>query len=318
MMIAAGAALAAACTTPAPGEAPAGVEAADETERPASLMQWSDLLSRAMPQPSRSIEIGPDPEIGVVDVWLPEGAGPHPTVLMIHGGCWQKAIADRTLMNYAAEALRIEGFAVWNVEYRGVDEEGGGYPGTFLDVANAADALARHGAALGLDTRRVAAFGHAAGGHLAVWTAARANLPEASPLFAAEPLMLAGVINSGGLADLETSAPVTAPTCLANILDTLTGAPSEERPNVFSDTSPAEFLPLDTRIISVNGALDRIAPPDLGRGLTEKIKAAGGLADYVNVPASGHVELVAPGTLAFDMQVAALKQLLGDPAAASD
>ena len=129
--------------------------------------------------------------------------------------------------------------------------------------------------------------------------------------------MLAGVINSGGLADLETSAPVTAPTCLANILDTLTGAPSEERPNVFSDTSPAEFLPLDTRIISVNGALDRIAPPDLGRGLTEKIKAAGGLADYVNVPASGHVELVAPGTLAFDMQVAALKQLLGDPAAAS-
>ena len=55
MMIAAGAALAAACTTPAPGEAPAGVEAADETERPASLMQWSDLLSRAMPQPSRSI-----------------------------------------------------------------------------------------------------------------------------------------------------------------------------------------------------------------------------------------------------------------------
>ena len=60
---------------------------------------------------------------------------------MIHGGCWQKEIADRTLMNYAAEAVRLEGFAVWNIEYRGVDEKGGGYPGTFMDVALAADAL---------------------------------------------------------------------------------------------------------------------------------------------------------------------------------
>lgn len=284
---------------------------AEETPPVAGLMTWPDLLDRPLPQPSRTIQIGPDSDIDVVDVWLPEGDGRHPTVLMIHGGCWQKAIADRTIMNYAAEALRQDGIAVWNIEYRGVDEAGGGYPGTFEDVARAADALGKRGLSLGLDTTRVAAFGHSAGGHLGVWLAARPDLPASSPLHANDPFRLAGVVNSGGLADLEASASVTQPGCLANIMETLTGAPSEARPDVFSDTSPAAFLPTEAKIISMNGAQDRIAPPLLGRGLTEKLRAIGGEADFVNIPATGHVELIAPGTLAFEMQTAALKQILG-------
>ncbi|MEQ8557644.1 MAG: alpha/beta hydrolase [Henriciella sp.] len=275
------------------------------------LMRWPDLLSQPIPQPSRTLQIGPDAETDLVDIWLPEGAGLHPTVLMIHGGCWQKEIADRTIMNYAAEALRQEGVAVWNIEYRGVDEEGGGYPGTFLDVARAVDALGERGRSLGLNTNRIVAFGHSAGGHLAVWAAARENLPETSPLYSDDPLHLAGVVNSGGLADLEASAPITDPGCLADIMDQLTGPPSESRADVFSDTSPAALLPVSSKIISVNGAQDRIAPPELGRALTEKVREAGGEADFVNVPVSGHVELIAPGTLAFDIETVALKRLLG-------
>ena len=60
---------------------------------------------------------------------------------MVHGGCWQTEIADRTIMNWVADDLRRRGIAVWNIDYRGVDR-GGGYPGTFQDVAAAADALA--------------------------------------------------------------------------------------------------------------------------------------------------------------------------------
>ena len=46
-------------------------------------------------------------------------------------------------MNWLAEDLRRRGIAVWNIDYRGVDRPGGGYPGTFQDVAAAADAFAR-------------------------------------------------------------------------------------------------------------------------------------------------------------------------------
>ncbi|MEM7671621.1 MAG: alpha/beta hydrolase, partial [Pseudomonadota bacterium] len=281
----------------------------DVTEEVVPLMRWSDLTDRPLPQPTSTHPYGDDPA-QMVDLWRPDGPGPHPVVLMIHGGCWQKAIADRTLMNYAAEDLRQRGMAVWNIEYRGVDEAGGAYPGIFQDVRAAAEELIDKGSELGLDTNRIVAFGHSAGGHLAAWLATQTNLPETSPLHPGRALPLKAAIISGGLADLEASAPITLETCLARIMDDLTGMPSDDRVSVFSDTSPAELLPSETVLISVNGDQDRIAPPVLGQEFTDKVKAAGGTSAYVEVPNTGHVELVSPGTAAFDRQAALLQQYL--------
>jgi acetyl esterase/lipase len=291
-----------------PVEVPPGAQ----QEQPAMtrLMTWDDLTSRPKPSPTYTIRWGKG-ETDIVDLWLPEGAGPHPVVLMVHGGCWQKAIADRTLMSWAAEDLRKQGMAVWNIEYRGVDEPGGGYPGTFLDVAHAADALRDNAAKYNLKTDRIAAFGHSAGGHLALWLAARRKLPEFSPLRMDNPLKIAGVVNSGGLADLKASAPVTQADCLANILDKLTGPPSASRPDVFSDTSPAEMLPLWVEQVAVNGDRDRIAPPILGSNYIKRASDAGDGGSFMNVPGAGHVELIAPATPAFETETRFLKVMLG-------
>ena len=271
----------------------------------AQLMTWSELTGRPLPAPTTSIATGPA-KTDIVDLWLPDGEGPHPVVIMLHGGCWQKGIADRSLMNYAAEDLRKRGLAVWNIEYRGVDEPGGGYPGTFQDVAGASDALLEHAGKHNLSTDRIVALGHSAGGHLALWLAARKKLPKTSPLFQENPLPLHTVINSGGLADLKASAPVTVPDCLSEILDHLTGPPSNLRPNVFSDTSPSELLPFETIQISVNGAEDGIAPPILGIGYTEKARKSGDKAEVRIIQGAGHVELIAPGTDAFETQATIL------------
>lgn len=271
------------------------------------LMGWPDLTSRPLPAPTDTVHYR-EGEAGVVDVWLPEGEGPHPVVLMIHGGCWQKSIADRTLMNYAAEDLRQRGFAVWNIEYRGVDEDGGGYPGTFTDVAAAADALSAYAEKYDLDMSRVAAFGHSAGGHLAVWNSARSNLPDDSALAGGKPYPLLGVVNSGGLADLEASSPVTLPSCLSEIEDSLTGR-DEGRTDPYRDTSPVYLLPMEAEQISVNAADDRIAPPLLGQAFTDKVRDAGGTAHFVEVR-GGHVELIAPGTSAFERQADILEEIL--------
>lgn len=276
---------------------------------PARLMVWDDLLSRPRPSPTQTIQWGAG-TTDVADLWLPDGAGPHPVVVMVHGGCWQKAIADRTIMNWAAEDLRKRGLAVWNIEYRGVDEDGGGYPGTFLDVARAADALREQAAAYGLDLGRVAALGHSAGGHLAMWLAGRNNLPASSPLRMDTPLRLVGVVNSGGLADLADSKGVTARDCLADIYDKLVGSISSGRSHVLSDTSPAELLPLRVRQLSVSGHEDRIAPPVLGESWTRKARAAGDVAEVSVVLDTGHVELIAPGAKAWGVEADALVQML--------
>lgn len=280
-----------------------------ETTEPAPLMQWPDLTSRELPQPQSTLRYR-EGDAGVVDVWVPEGEGPHPLVLMVHGGCWQKAIADRTLMNYAAEDLRRRGMAVWNIEYRGVDEDGGGYPGTFLDVTEAVDLISAAPAELSLDTSRIVAFGHSAGGHLAAWASARGNLPEGSALRREPPQPIAAVIVSGGLADLEMSEPVTLKSCLSDVMELLTGPVTNERPDVLRDTSLVGLLPPSAEQISVNASRDRIAPPLLGEAYTNAVLRAGGEARYVEVP-GGHVELIAPGTEAWEVQARLLMEALG-------
>ena len=280
-----------------------------QSPRSAPLMTWSDLTERELPQPTSSHAYGDHPS-QFADLWLPDGPGPHPVVLMIHGGCWQKSIADLNLMNYAAEDLRQRGIAVWNVEYRGVDEIGGGYPGTFLDVRNAAHRLIEIGPSLNLEVEQIVAFGHSAGGHLAAWVALQSNIAQGSSIGPVDALPVSTVLISGGLADLEASAPVTLESCLANIIGDLTGTPTADRPNVFSDTSVPALLPTAVTLISVNGDQDRIAPPELGQELTEKVIESGGDGRFIVVPETGHVELIAPGTTAFEIQADILKSAL--------
>ncbi|MBA4339685.1 MAG: alpha/beta hydrolase [Hyphomonas sp.] len=281
---------------------------------PAKLMTWDDLSALPRPVASHTIRWG-EGVTDEVDLWLPEEAGPHPVVVMVHGGCWQKSIADKNLMDWMADGLRQQGWAVWNIEYRGVDEPGGGYPGTFLDAGAATDQLREHAAEYNLDVSRVTGIGHSAGGHLILWLAARSKLPEDSPLRVSDPLQFQGVVVSGGLADLEASRPVTAPGCLDAIYDQLTGPASPERPDPLSDTSPARLFPVGVAFVSVNGSEDRIAPPMLGDALTRKAEAAGDSASLVVVPASGHVELVSPGTQAFDIQSQILSDFIASPGA---
>lgn len=300
----------AACSGAAPATQPQSATEQSKPVSPAKLMTWDDLLGRPPVTPTQTVQWGPG-ATDIADLWLPEGAGPHPVVVMVHGGCWQKEIADRTLMNWAADDLRKRGLAVWNIEYRGVDEAAGGYPGTFFDVAHAADALREQAAAHNLDLSRVAAFGHSAGGHLAMWLAARPRLPQDSPMHMDAPLKLVGVVNSGGLADLAESKDVTARSCLADIYDKLVGQISSSRALVLSDTSPAEMFPLGVRQVAVNGHEDRIAPPVLGESIARKARAAGDRAEAQVVLNTGHVELVSPGTKAWEVEVAALKDLLG-------
>lgn len=272
--------------TPAPPAA-----AAD----PAPLLTWPDLLKRPRLAPDATLSYGPD-EWQRVDVWRPAGKGPHPAVLMVHGGCWQTSIADRSLMNWIAADLRDAGYAVWNIDYRGVDRAGGGYPGTFADAAAAADLLRERGRDFAIDTRRIVAVGHSAGGHLALWLAARARLPRTSPLYRAKPLKIAHVISLGGLPDLAATAASPDNGCGTEVVARLVGT---GRADPYADTSVPRLLPLGVPQTLVNGREDRIIPFRMATDYVAAARAEGDTATLVEVPRTGHVELVAPDTAAW-------------------
>ena len=273
-----------------------------QTEPTKPLLTWDDLSSRAKPAPDATIAYGED-NMQKVDVWLPATPRakrkPFPTVLMVHGGCWTTSIADRSLMNWIADDLRKSGIAVWNIDYRGVDRSGGGYPGTFLDAGKAADALATHAERYRLDSKHVVAVGHSAGGHLALWLAGRGKLPQDSALRMAQPLRIAHAISLGGLPDLEATAASPDNGCGTEVVADLVGKPAAARPDVYRDTSVPRLLPIGVAQDLVNGAEDRIIPVRLGTGYVAQATTAGDRAALHVIAATGHVELVAPESAAW-------------------
>ena len=273
-----------------------------QTEPAKPLLTWNDLTSRPKPAPDATIAYGPD-HLQKVDLWLPAGPRPkgrrYPTVLMVHGGCWTTSIADRSLMNWVADDLRHSGVAVWNIDYRGVDRTGGGYPGTFADAAQATDALAKQARRFKLDTARVTAIGHSAGGHLALWLAARPKLPATSPFYSAHPLRIDHAISLGGLPDLEATAASPENGCGVEVVTKLVGTPGPRHPDVYADTSVPRLLPLGVRQDLINGREDRIIPFVMATDYVGKAVAAGDTATLHVIPATGHVELIAPETAAW-------------------
>lgn len=265
-------------------------------------MQWSDLYTLPPVQPDRTFSYGGDP-LQQVDLWLPKGKGRHPVVIMIHGGCWQSRIAKRDIMNWIAADLRTAGVAVWNIEYRGVDR-GGGYPGTYQDVGAAADMLREKADALGLDMRRMIAIGHSAGGHLALWLAARPALKEASILRGPDPLKIDLAISQGGLPDLAAAMRERGGACG-------TAAPTKMAGGRLDETSLPAMPVGPAREVLFNNGRDGVAPPAIASAYAKAMQARGKRVELILTPDEGHVELVAPASASWARQKAFILKALG-------
>lgn len=115
----------------------------------------------------------------VVDVRTPQGEGPFPVALLIHGGFWG-TVWKRDLMDPMSVALCDTGWATVNAEYtRGT----GSYATAPTDLQAVVDWIRTHARDHNLDANRIVAIGHSAGGYLALTLAHRG-----SPIAAALPL----------------------------------------------------------------------------------------------------------------------------------
>lgn len=286
----AGLLVAAACAPSPPVVAPPVVDPI-ETRTP---ITFSQLLARPRAAADHRIAYGSD-ALQFGELWLPLGPGRHPVIVLIHGGCWRADLPGLELMDYMAADLRDRGYAVWNLEYRRIGHPGGGYPGTFQDIATGLDHLRTIAANHGLDLSRVAVSGHSAGGHLALWSAARDRLPLESPLRTREPLPVRGVVSLAGIADLEAYRRTGPDACGGpSTIDGLVGLQQPDGRNVFSDTSPPALLPLGDRQIVISGAIDPIVPPRFGQAYADAAAARGDQARSIVLEGAGHFEVIDP------------------------
>jgi acetyl esterase/lipase len=215
--------------------------------------------------------------------------------VLLHGGFWRRR-HGRDLMTPLAADLTRRGWATWNLEYRRVGPRaGGGWPGTFEDVAAGIDALAGLPERRALDLDRVACAGHSAGGHLALWAAARPGLPPGAP--GAGPRVRVGfALSLGGVVDLEEAERRGLGD--GAVRELLGGGPSRV-PERYALASPAARLPLGAPQALVHGAEDDRVPAALSEGYARRAVAAGDRCELVVLPGVGHFEPIDPASSAW-------------------
>ncbi len=105
----------------------------------------------------------------------PQGAGPFPLVVDLHGGAWTKG--DLTECQTRDEILVQAGFATAALDFR---HAGDGYPTSLIDINYAIRWLKSQSGRLRIDPSRVGIVGQSSGGHLAMLSAMRPADPRYS------------------------------------------------------------------------------------------------------------------------------------------
>jgi len=269
------------------------------------LMTVKDLLDIPPTPADHRIAYGDDPnQFG--QLRLPKKEGLYPVVIVIHGGCWLSQYDLHHISPLATEITKM-GYATWSIEYRRVGNKGGGWPGTFMDVAAGADHLNKLAQEFPLDLNRVAAIGHSAGGHLALWLAARPKITAESTLYKQNPLPIKGVVSLAGVGDL--SPPNLQEIC-GGVIQKLMGGTPANVPERYAQGSPQELLPGSVLLILIQGAQDQIVTERSVRDYFEAVKKSGDKVDLILLPEAGHFELVIPTSFAWPVVRKAIETLI--------
>ncbi|MEM7285599.1 MAG: alpha/beta hydrolase [Actinomycetota bacterium] len=233
---------------------------------------------------------------------MPSAVEPLPVVVLVHGGFWSDRFG-RQLMDPLALDLASSGYAVWNIEYRRVGMDGGGWPTTFDDVAVAVDHLAVLAESTALDLERVAFVGHSAGGHLALWAAGREAIPSGETW--SDPVVVPALaVGQAPVVDLATASIERAG---GGAVDALLGGAPADVPERYAAATPDPGV--SGEILIVLAAEDSIVLPRWTGGAPE-FEAA-----QVVVPDADHFSVIDPSHPSWAVVTDAIGRVLGPPAA---
>lgn len=283
-------------------------QTAGATTKPA-VMTPADFQALPVRPADHRVAYGSDVN-QVGELRLPAGRGPHPVVVLIHGGCWMAEYATLRDLGPMGDALKADGIASWNVEYRRLRQPGSGWPGTYLDVGRSIDHLRQLAPNHNLDLKQVVVLGHSAGGHLAMWAASRHRLPAASPVHARDPLPIRGVINLAGTIDMRENIAHMEAACHDTVVTSMLGGTPQAVPDRYSGATSTTMLPLGIPQILIWGEHEDFVPRSLAQQHVEAAVKAGDRARLIVVPAIGHFESASPISSAWPTVLEAIRSLL--------
>jgi acetyl esterase/lipase len=256
-------------------------------------MSSESILTQSPPPYDARLPYGSDPnQFG--DLRVPKGDGPFPIVMNIHGGFW-RAKYDLAHAGHLCAALTSKGIATFNLEYRRAGNKGGGWPGSFEDIASGFRFLPEIPKRYKLDSNRVVVMGHSAGGELALCLAAH------------EP-SVKKVISLAGVVDLQSAYQDH----LSNdaVVEFLGGTPKEV-PEHYHEADPMQVSIAKAEQWLIYGLSDDVVPPAYSRNYVQQKKQKNENVHLLEIAQAGHYELIDPHPVAWPKVEQTALHLLG-------
>jgi acetyl esterase/lipase len=243
----------------------------------------------------RDIEYArPNGERLLLDVNVPEGTGPFPIAILVHGGGWSRG--DKSGSDKPGNGaditpwfapLSAANFTWLSINYRHAPAHR--WPACFEDVQSAIRWVKAHAADYKGDPARIALFGHSAGGHLVCLAATLAD----------ESTRVQAVVGYAPVTEFEQELPIRGG--LSTALQALFNRPKEISPEalaILRETSPLNHVkPGLPPFLLLHGDADKSVPYQQSLNFQSRLRANGVVCDLITLPGAPHGLLTWPNYL---------------------
>lgn len=212
-----------------------------------------------------------------LDVYRPPQVGKYPAIVVIYGGAWQRGSPSENSDFNRYMAAR--GYVVWAIDYRHAPRYR--FPTQIEDVKTALTFIEQHATHYETDLEHIALLGRSAGAHLAMLAAYRPNAPR-----------IRAVVDYYGPVDLTegyNDLPHPDPINIRAVLKAFLGGSPDELPQLYRQASPISYVtPSLPPSLLVYGGRDHIVQTKFGRILSERLRAVGSRAIFLEIPWAEH------------------------------
>jgi alpha-L-fucosidase 2 len=223
-----------------------------------------------------------------LDACIPDGTGPFPAAILVHGGGWSSG-DKATEIDPMFAPLTKAGIAWFSINYRLSPEFP--YPACIEDAEAAVRWVKAHAKEYHVDPNKIVLIGESAGGHIVDTVAVRATKDKPDTRVAAVVAFYApcdnvsDTIRRGGPSpSMQKLMGVPAEKVDAD------GKLSDKTAKILADASPINFVHKDLPpYLLVHGTADQSVPYEQSVRWQAKLKALGVPCDLITVTGGPHV-----------------------------
>jgi acetyl esterase/lipase len=203
---------------------------------------------------------------------------PRPGIILIHGGAWNSF--DKSTMWPLAHFLALAGFVAIPVDYRLFNNDINHWPAQLDDVQTAVRWVRANSEKYNIDRNHIGAYGHSAGGQLALLLGMVDTRDNSDPALAKYSSKVQAVVDAAGPTDFTTQSDPDGIQYMTNFL----GADFAKHPEVWRDASPISHVAKSNApILTIHGTKDEMIPVAASDTLDEALKKAGATVQYLRL-----------------------------------